>query len=382
MKGYGVKNIGRREVLTGVCGVTSTSLAGCLGSVLSPDEGEFVGPHAEEPTLRWSTTFPHIVHSPVATNNDTVFAAHGGSITGISTSSGNRRWRTKVDSPVNPLIHDDTVYVRITYKAVSALDAQSGAERWRTNTDADINYGPTVQGEQLYVTGAPSGSSPDADIIHLTEEPQLHGVDLPQAAVSPVLPAGGDVVLTTASAPRHSHGNYRNGHVRKFDPSLTTERWAVPVDRVPNPTVATEPAEVLVGGKVDELTAVSLDSGEVNWRTPVDARLTRPTADRSRVYVGTHDGRLRAFDRGDGTERWQYEPDTALLGSLGAMSTPVRVGDLLVAGNENGVLYAVDAAEGTLRWSFHTDGDLQTPPAVQDGSLYLPAGDTLYAIDI
>lgn len=372
----------RRMVLTGVCGLASSALSGCLGSVLSPDEGEFGGPASGEPSLRWSATLGDEVRSPVVADSDMAFvSARDEHLYAVDVQSGERRWRVNVGLPGYPLIHEETVYTRSILTTVSAIDTQQGTVKWRIQNGGNYKYGPTAHDGRVYVAGVTAGASPDAAVIDPRTEAVSSVVDIPQAPVSPVLSAVDGVVVATAAAPELSDGQYTDGNVRRFDPELASEQWATQIGGRPRPTVDEQAGRVFVGGRISALQAISIADGSVVWRTPIQGVLGQPATDEAQVYVAVDDT-VYAVSREGGRDRWEFRPEAPLFQSVGAMGTPVPTGEVVVVPDENGRLYAVDKADGSLRWTFKTDGDLRAWLTARKETLYVAARDTVYAIDL
>lgn len=122
----------RRKVLAGICGLAGSTLCGCLGSVLRPDEGEYGGPGSDESTLRWSATLGDELRSPVVADSGTTFvSARDEHLYAVDARSGERRWRVNVGLPGYPLIHEETAYTRSIRLTVSAIDTRQGTVKWR-----------------------------------------------------------------------------------------------------------------------------------------------------------------------------------------------------------------------------------------------------------
>lgn len=127
-----------------------------------------------------------------------------------------------------------------------------------------------------------------------------------------------------------------------------------------------------VGGFVFDARTGELVGGEVHGHVSAPAVLD------GTAYVSTHD--LEARDAASGERLWTFETDE----DAGGLPAPTVVdGTAYVSGGiDDPTLYAVDAAEGTERWRFETGGDVDTPAAVVDGTVYVADGSqTLYAVD-
>ncbi|MDX1695605.1 MAG: PQQ-binding-like beta-propeller repeat protein, partial [Ketobacteraceae bacterium] len=74
-----------------------------------------------------------------------------------------------------------------------------------------------------------------------------------------------------------------------------------------------------------------------------------PSVGPSLVIFQTYDGRLHALDRESGTVEWVYDTFVPAL-SLRGESSPVQVGNVVLAGFANGKLVALDTKTGFVGW--------------------------------
>lgn len=372
----------RRSLLSGLVGLSGASVSGCLRVVPGIGRGSFSGPGAEEVGLLWKTTLDHTTGTHLAATADSVVIPNGADITALNAATGATSWTTTLVRPRGLQVLDNTVFVHDDFSFISAVRLDTGNEQWRVDIGETFIDGLTVHDDRLYMAGRLYGKPPDVVIIDRPTKSVAGRVDFNQAAVSRVMAAGDQLVVGTAASPKTTESPFTDGHVRQFDRSLTTEQWAVRIGQRPRPVVVEDPPQVLVGGNVDQLTAIAPSDGTVAWQTPLNGPVSQPANDQSRVYVGGSDGSLYALDRGSGNQRWQFRPDAPATGSVKKMMTPVVHEDSVIAANKNGRLYAVDKTDGRLRWRFETGGGLRAPPTVRDGALYVAAQDTVYAIEI
>lgn len=99
-----------------------------------------------------------------------------------------------------------------------------------------------------------------------------------------------------------------------------------------------------------------------------------PTVADRTVYVGSYDDHLYAVDANRGTEQWCFETDSIV------DSSPAVAGGKVFVGGDDNRLYAIDVDTGTQKWTFQTGGKVMSPTAA-DGTVYVGAGDYLYALD-
>ena len=115
---------------------------------------------------------------------------------------------------------------------------------------------------------------------------------------------------------------------------------------------------VIVAGYDGDLIALNAEDGAEVWRTTIAGEtLAKPLISDSYVVIYTIDGRLMVYSVFDGRQLWELEQDVPSLTQRGT-SSPVLVGDKVVAGFDNGRLLAADLDEGIIEWEA-----VLTPPS-------------------
>ncbi|TYL39799.1 hypothetical protein CV102_05815 [Natronococcus pandeyae] len=132
---------------------------------------------------------------------------------------------------------------------------------------------------------------------------------------------------------------------------------------------------IYVGG--DQLTAIDLGSGEVDWAIdlePEDA-VPSPTVVDGTVFV-VADGTLYAFEGDDGDEAWQFEPDDEAL-----IEQPVAAAGGAVFTTNGETLYATEIDDGSERWTNdHGEYRKQTIVATDRAVSLQAGGEDLVAV--
>jgi outer membrane protein assembly factor BamB len=136
--------------------------------------------------------------------------------------------------------------------------------------------------------------------------------------------------------------------------------WTRPVSGWPYSIAADDDLAVVVAGVV---TGLDPRDGSVRWESDVPgAWLHRPAlSDRTALVSGGD--RFVALERTTGAARWAVDAPEA--GPVALVTEPSGT-EVAVLATEGGTLTARDATSGRLRWSRHHDGELWSPPAVDD----------------
>jgi eukaryotic-like serine/threonine-protein kinase len=99
---------------------------------------------------------------------------------------------------------------------------------------------------------------------------------------------------------------------------------------------------------------------------------------KDKLYIGGNDGKVYAFDAKTGTLLWA---NPFVTGNK-IWATPVVRDDTLYIGSYDKSLYAINLADGTEKWHFPTQGAIMNTPVVQNGIVYFGSFDRyFYAVN-
>ena len=118
------------------------------------------------------------------------------------------------------------------------------------------------------------------------------------------------------------------------------------------------------------LHAVDGRTGEELWRVggeSGDGFVSSPAVSGGSVYIGSYYGDIIAASL-DGSERWRYGTDGAVVAS------PAVVDGVVYVGDDSGVLHAIDAKTGRVRWRFTDDAPYERvipSPSVTKDTVYV-----------
>ena len=99
---------------------------------------------------------------------------------------------------------------------------------------------------------------------------------------------------------------------------------------------------------------------------------------RDKLYIGGNDGKVYAFDAKTGTLLWT---NPFVTGNK-IWATPIATDNTLYIGSYDKNLYAINLADGTEKWHFSTQGAIMNTPIVQNGIVYFGSFDRyFYAVN-
>lgn len=125
----------------------------------------------------------------------------------------------------------------------------------------------------------------------------------------------------------------------------------------------------------------------VRWRKHINAfplleykpqEFAGSDTDGKRVFVGSSQGKLYAFDKDDGTRQWYVD----LKFPISSQPRYVAETGLVYVGCDDGGMYAFESATGKQRWVYRTRGPIASHPTYESGVLYFTSGENrIYALD-
>jgi outer membrane protein assembly factor BamB len=190
------------------------------------------------------------------------------------------------------------------------------------------------------------------------------------------------VALRPASDGSRIYAASYDGNVMAFDPESGSEVWRSKLDIELTAGPGVGEGYLVVVAKDGFAILLNASTGEEMWRADIAGEsLAKPLIKGDSVIIQTIDNRLQALSVFDGRSRWsivQTPPPLTMRGS----SSPVIVGNTVIAGFDSGRLISADIDTGTIAWE-----SLLSPPKGRsdldrlsdiDGSMAV-VGQDLYA---
>ncbi|MCG8672851.1 MAG: outer membrane protein assembly factor BamB [Pseudomonadales bacterium] len=141
-----------------------------------------------------------------------------------------------------------------------------------------------------------------------------------------------------------------DGEVAKLDRKEGDELWEIDTDQKITGGVDAGYGVVLYGTAEGEAVALNDEDGSQRWLTKLSGQvLAVPAVGPELVVFQTYDGRLHALTRDTGEVKWVYDTSVPAL-TLRGESSPVQLGNIVLAGFANGKLVALDSGTGFVGW--------------------------------
>ena len=190
------------------------------------------------------------------------------------------------------------------------------------------------------------------------------------------------VALRPASDGSRIYAASYDGKVTAFDPESGSQVWRTELDIELTAGPGVGEGYLVVVAKDGFAILLNTSTGEEMWRADIAGEsLAKPLIKDDSVIIQTIDNRLQALSVFDGDSRWSIVQTTPALTMRGS-SSPVIVGNSVIAGFDSGRLVAADVDTGGIIWE-----SLLAPPKGRsdldrlsdiDGSMAV-VGQDLYA---
>lgn len=326
---------------------------------------------------KWTTkTSDKVQLNPAIVDDIAYFGASGTDqrAYAVNLQTGIIEWDQPLPGSVlsSPVVDDGWVYFAGSNGRIYRYAARNGQLTWTWPPTTSNAVGGII-GAMAIHDGVLYAGSLDGNLyaIDATTSNLLWSAPTPEAITAGVTIGDGTVYVMSGA----------NEWITAFDIATRSQDWQRQLYTWTNPnTLGTDAS--YSGSKVfftgldsklyilDAITGTTLASpglGSTAQNTPVLAA--------ERVFVGTNNGRVLAFDR-NGTQLW-----TRTLTNPGIVSSPVFAAGLVFASNTDGAVYALDANDGTPKWQFVTGGPIFAAPSIVSNHILFGSDDTnLYGL--
>lgn len=278
-------------------------------------------------------------------------------------------------------VSDGVLFATSGFGTLTAMDAATGAVRWTQALNSAATGAPTVAGDRVFVTTRNGiGWGIDASNGRILWE--VLGRRGPAGLVGGPGPsiAGPLVVFPFASGQMIAAGI--NTGAPTWGASVAgrdqTRAFSVISDLTGAPVIDT--TRLYAGSHAGRVAAVSLASGEVEWTAQVGALNPIWLAGNS-VFFVTPENVLTRLDAATGQQYWSVELPFFEESRASRLKTtfvhygPVLAGGRLIVASDDGVLREFDPVSGALLGETALGGGAARNPVVAGGVMYLVTED-------
>jgi outer membrane protein assembly factor BamB len=240
-------------------------------------------------SLRWSIDLagpPLQGASPVADPERVYLAMDAGTVVAYDAQDGKERWRRELVA-VQPLIVDAGIVFAATKSTICALRAEDGGTIW----EAPVAVTAPLLAHAGWLIAI---AAKDVVAIRAADGSRVWHNEVGESLSQPAI--DGDRLFISLT----------NKQVVALSVPSGAPLWERALEGVPESPFATND-RVYVGASDRRFYCVKQQNGEVDWTQRIgSAPVGHAAADRSHLYVVALDNVLRAYDRGNGNQRWTH----------------------------------------------------------------------------
>lgn len=319
-----------------------------------------------EKITRGSSYFGKI--RPVISSQVVYQADHKGVLVALSKDRGTKIWRKMTHHPISsgPVLINNTLIVGTTNGKVLAFHPYTGEELWQARVPSEVLAPPQGNEQTLLV------STIDGQLTALNPQNGQQLWQYERTAVPALILRGGS---SPVMAGNHAYAGFANGKFvalnlkngdLDWEKTITTPRGRSELQRMvdiqANPVILGN--DVYVASYQGNITALSLDSGQVQWQRKVSSYKDMMVDDKA-VYITDQEFHVWALDRQNGGTLWKQ---AALERRL--ITGPTLTPDYLVVGDHGGYVHWMRKTDGQLMGHFSIGKRILQKP-VADGNLIL-----------
>ncbi len=275
--------------------------------------------------------------------------------------TGDSWWSYPAEDTVEvaPAIADGLLYVSSGKGWLYALDAHNGSLIWETRLDSDASAEVAIHDGKLFV-------GDDKGIFYIlsarTGQEWFRYRTLKTISGPPVISSDGERAYFPSSGQLYAVSALEREVPGLYQfKKIWAQLWLWQVPGVPRPP-----------GQQGGLWRFSPEN-------PLQGIYSSPALSEdekgSTLYAGAYDNSMYALNALDGTRRWTFDADDAILAS------PIVVKDRLMFGDRSGNIYSLDRHDGSLEWKVSVDSAITIPPVQSNDLLVVRAADgNIYGI--
>ncbi len=278
-----------------------------------------------------------------------------------------------------PSVNDGVAYVVSDDQIVYAIDAGTGEGMWTFDAGGEVRSPPVIADGVLYVEST----------SHVNGLNQVHALNVstgelfwrfdagPEAQPMPTV--GDGLIYVNVRV-----GNALNTHALEARSGKVIWIADVPISIVNRLRPTVIGSRIFIAALGNKLHALDSATGAVAWTFAPDFYIAAPpvtAAGRVFLTAGTS---IYALDEVTGRLIWQHDFSWSFWPDGQFLSHDIRpiVDEDTVYFTAGKSIYRLDAATGEVLWSFQVGGSIATPPAIEQGIVYIAStGNQIFAND-
>ncbi len=297
-----------------------------------------------------------------------------GYIYAINATNGQLIWRYKGAGnfyPAGPTVADYKVYVQLG--TANYRDPATGARGYDQNVCLDALTGKVYW--SVDIEAGQAFAAYGNIYFALSEQNQASSSFHGHTGLNP------GEVWCISSQPRDwaMYGSDPSNSFTGNGPRVMTLAWEVKTDGAVTASPTVVDGKVYVGSYDYNIYAFDAYTGAKLWTFPTGYQVKASVAVvNGKVYTGIDDGNMYCINAATGSQIWKTDittKTTHLSLNMGPQtrSSPKVVDGKVYVGSIDYNFYCVDATTGTKLWTFNAGGEILCSPAIVDGAVYFYA---------
>lgn len=269
------------------------------------------------------------------------------------------------------------VFVTSGFGLFTALDPATGEVLWQQDIGSTGSGAPTVYGDLVYLVGGDdTGWALEVDTGRIRWQ-TTQASDVNNVLGAPA-PAVNDKFAIFAFGDGALHGTFRNGGLRLWTAYVSGQRRSDALAKVNDITAdpVIDGSKVYVGSHAGRILALDIDTGDRVWTAREGAISPVLPLSGSLFAVSDHNELLR-IDARDGVTIWAkklpnlLKPKQRKASEVYAHHGPILAGGQLIVASNDGFLRFFDPTTGEMTRQLEVPGGATTAPVVAGGTLYV-----------
>lgn len=222
--------------------------------------------------------------------------------------------------------------------------------RWRYESNLTLNLTPAFDDERIYL---PLAGGTIVSLIGATGQLNWRSEIGGEISASPI---ANERAIYVASETGKPEGGDRKatGTIRALGREGGVTQWMHTLAMPLRGSLALGNGKLYGAGSDGKVYAFDTGNGERRWSYSYGAAFnSQPVASGERVYLGSEDGNLLALDANTGELLWHYRTKGAVRGAV------ANGNDIVYFGSGDGYVYALNAAGGELIWRKRTGAGVE-----------------------
>jgi outer membrane protein assembly factor BamB len=248
-----------------------------------------------------------------------------------------------------------------------AIVAATGQVLWKHQLGSLAASTPAASGASVYVTLLKHGAAATGRIVALRQSTGRirWSRNLPSRTESSPLLDRGELYFGS-----------ENGTVYAVNAHTGAINWTYHAGGAVKASLTLSNGLLYFGDYSGHVQAIREDDGKRVWITGGGGALggggtfySTAAVVFGRVFLGSTDGRVYAFDAADGKLAWAHQTGSYVYSSP-AVADVHGFGPTVFIGSYDGTMYALSAYSGTVRWKYHAGGRISGSPTIIGKILY------------